>query len=353
MTSLIELKIDTEDSDFNSLRICVNDQLVEYSVTSDTISICCDIDMGIHQLTVQLLDGKRLNIVDAVINSSGLRQAFWLSYIKTISGIAQPATVLWESTQQWVLPFGNPVSYWLTLVTNKIQSRDLSKNLYEIYNIIYPDKIIVDHTYPKIVRDFFEHNFDFFCESKDKITLLPQRKSNIKLPETDVQQVLDEINSNYNLLVDLQKSYDQKMYNDREWVSTSQPWLTVPVFRNGKFTINDDQLPALRSLIQALPVHDLESAFIGILPPGTYIAPHVDKTPGHYPGKEGCNRLYIPLLWPKGNYFKFASGGMIDSCTPWFINNTDHVHSLINSSNEYRVILTLTLNSEKNQHLLA
>ena len=66
--------------------------------------------------------------------------------------------------------------------------------------------------------------------------------------------------------------------------------------------------------------------------------------------------MYIPLSWPSGNYFKFATGGLIDSDSPWMINTGDHTHALINQSDQNRLVLTLMPFIEKDQdffHLLA
>ena len=150
MLTKIELKINADDSDFKDLDIRVNEQQVEYNVSSNSVLICCDLDMGIHQLSLQLVNGTRINIDDVQINSVGLRHTIYLGYVQTLSGDKlNPTTVLWDTSQKWILPFGNPVSYWISLTESKIQAGDWGKNLYEIYNIIYPRKIKIRSEFPQ------------------------------------------------------------------------------------------------------------------------------------------------------------------------------------------------------------
>jgi hypothetical protein len=354
MTTLVELKLNPVESDFSKLRICVNHQMVDYSILNDTISISCDIDMGIHQLTLQLVDGTRISIIDALVNTASVRHTLYMSYVKTSSDeISQPATVLWNQSQTWVLPFGNPISFWLGLISNKIQSSDFGKNLYEIYNIIYPETIELDTKYPKVIQDFFKYNFDFFCRPKADINFLPQRKCNIDISTYDTQEVLTEVADNQLWIQEHQKLSAQKYYNDQEWHKDYTLWTTLKIYDAYKCILPIDRLPKLQSLIKNLPVNEISQAYLGILPPGSVIAPHTDKKANHVPGTLGCNVLYIPLSWPARNYFKFASGGIVDSNSTWFINNTDHVHALVNDSNQSRVVLTITLDPAQHYQLLS
>jgi hypothetical protein len=356
MVTQIELILDADESDYSQLCICLNDQQVSYTTHSNIITASCDLDYGIHQLSLNLIDGTRIHITDVRIDSVSLRKTIYMSYVKTPTGhIYQPATALWNKEHTWVLPFGNPVSYWISLVSSKIQHGDYGKNLYEIYNIIYPVKMKLRTDFPKIIKDFFEHNFDFFCSPKTNINLLPQRKSTLDISQFHVQPVLAELEKNYQWIVDHQKPYpyDQKKYNDQEWGPDYARWIVLFVYKNSQYLLPKEQFPLLYDLIKSLPINGILYAYIGLLEPGAVIAPHVDNKPNHRPGMFGCNQLYIPLSWPTGNYFKFASGGMLDSDTPYFINVTDHVHGLINDSPSLRVVLGIICNPDQNLHLMS
>jgi hypothetical protein len=358
MTVHIEIKLNLNESDFKKLRVCVNRRDVDYSVDNDTVSIFCNIDMGIHQLTLQLADGAKVSINDVLIDTASVRHTLYMSYIKTSTGkINQPATVVHDQLQTWVLPFGYPVSRWLELTSSKIQPFDFGKKLYEIYDIIYPDSIELTTLQPKVIQDFFKHNFDFYCRPKTDINFLPQRKCNIDISTYNVQEVLDEIADNILWIQEHQRPNSENHYNERGWHgwdNGNSPWIIFKIYDGCKCVLPTERLPKLQSLIKKLPVNGvILSAGLGILAPGTAIHPHTDKKSNHVPGMHGCNVLYIPLLWPLGNYFKIASAGSIDSDSPWFINVTDYVHAAVNDSNQTRIILNITLDPAQNYHLLA
>ena len=72
------------------------------------------------------------------------------------------------------------------------------------------------------------------------------------------------------------------------------------------------------------------------LGPNDYIMPHTDSDINPW-------KIYIPLNWPKGNYFKIFRKGMVDMIPgqPYWINVGEHPHSVVNDSNEDRYIISL------------
>jgi hypothetical protein len=170
----------------------------------------------------------------------------------------------------------------------------------------------------------------------------------------NIQAVLDEIEKNWQLMLEKQSTkYAQTLYNNRELPADASRWITVPIFNNGNFIFEPSKLPLLQQLVNDLPINNIKQCNIGILPPGAVIAPHIDNAGLTTPGNKGCNSLYIPLVWPPGNYFKFNSAGLIDSTDPWLINISDHTHALVNESNQNRIILSVILDPEQNLHLIA
>lgn len=355
MTTLIEIKLNPDESNFKKLRICVDCQDVDYSVdNNDTILVSCDIDMGIHQLAIQLVDGTTISIIDVLINTASVSHTLYMSYIKTASGnINQPATTLWNQSLTWILPFGNPISYWLGLTLSKIQPFEFGKNLYETYDIMYPDTIQIKTKQPRVIQDFFKHNFDFYCRPKTDVNFLPQRKCNIDMSTYNTQEVLDEITENRAWVQEHQKPYSQRYYDVCKLPENPALWTVLQVYSKGKCILPTERLVKLQSLIKQIPVNRISEIYLRIIDPGGAISPHTDKKTNHVPGMYGCNVLCIPLAWPSDTYFKFASGGGINSNSTWFINTTDHEHAAVNDSNQTRVILTIKLDPTQNYHLLA
>jgi hypothetical protein len=350
---MIKILFDATDSHFQQLQIKINDQLVNYAVSGHEINIDCYLNMGIHQLSVQLIEGSKFSVRDVLINTVSIRQTIYLSYITHGNKILQPATTIWDKDQTWHLPFANPVSFWISLVTSKLPSNILGQDLYKKYNIIYPSKIYLKNPCTQLIKDFFEHNFDFFCEPKSKIELLPVRPTKLKISDYDTESVINEIFENFNFIKNNQIDYSQKKYNLQEGTQTQESWISFQFTSNGQILVDPEKFPCVLKLINSLPVNHIKRVKLGILPPGASISPHTDRVDSELPGCGDYN-LYFPLNWTDGNYFKFQNGGLITSGEfAWLVNNSDHVHALVNHSNEYRHVLSIIIDPKMNDHLIA
>ena len=69
--------------------------------------------------------------------------------------------------------------------------------------------------------------------------------------------------------------------------------------------------------------------------PRGYIMPHVDSECNPY-------KVYVPLSWPEGSLFKMFGQGNIDftDLKPNLINTSDVIHSVVNDSDEHRIIFS-------------
>ena len=63
--------------------------------------------------------------------------------------------------------------------------------------------------------------------------------------------------------------------------------------------------------------------------------PHTDSECNPY-------KIYVPLSWPEGSLFKMFGQGNIDftDLKPNLINTSDVIHSVVNDSDEYRIIFS-------------
>lgn len=70
--------------------------------------------------------------------------------------------------------------------------------------------------------------------------------------------------------------------------------------------------------------------------PGGFIYPHKDSN-------FVSHKIYFPLNWPQGCYFKIYKHGLVDfsKLKPKIINSGDHIHSVINDSQEERIIVSI------------
>lgn len=120
--------------------------------------------------------------------------------------------------------------------------------------------------------------------------------------------------------------------------------------RRGKWFYTKEQWPNIFALLESLKIQDISSVTFGFLQPNGFIWLHTDEY-GKDPAITGLNDLYVPLIWPDQNLFKFSGSPTIKEPVPILANISDHVHALVNDSNQERVILSIRMDKMKNTWL--
>ena len=184
--------------------------------------------------------------------------------------------------------------------------------------------IQLSDNYPKIIRDFFL----FDPSTSDGSAHVP-----ITLPfEYSTRNLLDEA--------------ERLPYDDRDvdrcyvWGPTGKPDPGCDLVTNygSDYSAQIDltPYPAIGKFI-----HDCNSLgpvtymTFKRMRPKKYILPHVDSECNPY-------KVYVPLSWPAGSVFKVYKQGEVDfsELRPNIINTSDHMHSVVNDSEQHRIIFS-------------
>jgi hypothetical protein len=335
------------------ITITVDDQPTIFAIDFNTLIIRQPHQGFLHLLKLTNITGKRFSIQQVQIGECDVRKLIYLSHIENPNGQRfQPATELWETGQVWVLPFGYPLSGWLELVEKKIVNDLFGKNLLEQFKFYYPQSLTLDAAqFPQMVRDFYQHNFGFTMldhQDRDpvKIPYMNYRKS---INSDLVSAAEQEVNSKLDYVMTHGLSYSQYKSNQQEYQfeSTDQCWRIIWLSRDRVDTEAAALFPQIKQLVDSLDL-DHWYVFVGLLPPGGFIYPHLDyntnlASNSDYRSYQGCTQLYIPLSWPEHNYIKFAGAGVLslESGQAMVINNDNFVHSVVNNSNQNRIVLSV------------
>jgi hypothetical protein len=347
---------DRAESDFSDL-ICYLDQRpAYYTVRDDCVLITHELSAGIHQLSLRLRHpGQRLQIRDVIVDGCSLRMMLHLSWL-TRPGHAdlQPATLLWNPEHTWILPFGNPVSFWQTLVYNKLPNGVFGTDLTEKYYIYYPETMQLPERFPPLIRSYFATDFDFTVLPRDSDLLrLPYSSVNLPRPCEDLTNAaLQEVLDNFDWIrdhKDNQQPRGQRIYNDHETKPSN--WRKLWLRKYDTDLVDRDRLPRLWQLVDSLGLNQIRGIYIGILPPDSYIAPHIDDDPGWVKIYNDAYYLYLPLNWQAGDYFKFSGAGILKD--PVFMNicNSGYVHSVVNTTEQTRVVMSLWVDRPSNPNI--
>lgn len=402
------------DAEFNQIEVAIDQTVVPYTFINNSIVINQEIALGIHLLKIKLKTQAKLEISDVRLDGVSIRSAIYLSWTEQRNTKFNPNTCLEEINQVWVLPFSNPMSHWLTLAYEKIslQGYQHGDTLFDHCEIFYPKSIDIGPNYPQLLQDFFKYDFNFTVIEKNQdscgenqgsldrkhthiLDFIKDNNNNVermqhdsitdkainntglsilntrldvlrKLPykTVDLGSVMEqtpgvyqEILDNYDFLLGMQIKLAQHQYNLVEDPAYVNNQWTVHHFRSidketgaTSWDSTIDHLPKLKKFIDSMDIVDPNYVFVGVTPPRSYIAPHIDCKVNFetwFAPYLGCAQLYIPLTPNDQSLFKMAGVGLIPS-GPCIINNSEYVHSVVNNQDCMRITLSIRLNIEKN-----
>jgi hypothetical protein len=346
----IEIEISYECSPV--LEICIDNKPIQYTISENKIS--ADVDfLGLAMLTVKSLNDSKIKIANLYIDKVCIRQFLFLSWVEKDQQKIQPCTELWEPELTWNLPISNPLCLLINIANEKFETGDLGTNLYEKYDIFYPESIQVESYYPNIVKDFFKYNFDFYAHKR-----IPQDQlyANLKTPyfcldfEFDASGVHKELLDNYDYLLGeefikpFQLGYNQddqgENFDSRANWRTVYPYVPRPSRKNAieDFALDKNKLPLLYQLYKSLPTDNIYHSYVSVMPPKSFIAPHIDIRKDLVP--HGCTQMYFSLNPSDDHFFKINSVGMVPLINKVVvINNQKYTHAVVNQSSEPRFVI--------------
>jgi len=328
-----------------NLKITINNIEVDYTVDKNKIIITNEILFGLNLLKINsdLTNDQSLEFTTALINGTDLRQAFYLSFSESDNKKFNN-TILNKTVSNWILPFGNPVSWWICECNRLIGNSNFGKNLYENNMIYYPESIVLDSGYSNLNCEFFKYNFGFSIHNKTEL-LHPFNNKTVPYIQLtnfkyDAEGILDEFIANT-------ESFDHSPYSPiqnsytRDKKKISVPWQILGA-RNGESREFLKNFPLISNLVKRLENDNVKVLviFLSKVHAKSTVDPHADKTliindVTEY--KSGCCEIFLPIGWDSDSYFKFDRVGLIPHNNgAYLLNNVDIVHASVNNSNKTR-----------------
>ena len=93
---------------------------------------------GINQITVELISSSEsmIKLTGLSYDNVSTRHTFYLAY-SVIDGKKKSNTWLDQNNKSIIIPFGNPISWWLGECASKIPNSLYGTNLYEQFEIFF------------------------------------------------------------------------------------------------------------------------------------------------------------------------------------------------------------------------
>lgn len=346
--------------------VSVDNQKVDYQIYQDRLTLTVDLNPGMHVLRITSYTTKRVNFSEVQLDMASVRHLLYLSYLQNCNTVIQPCTELWDTHQTWVLPFANPMSFWIECALDRLPQDVYGKDLQQQYNIWYPTtKIDLPSIFSTAVRDFFKYNFGFTARSKVQDSLRTWPIVPLNLDLTNNHLIVDEfisLRSTFDKENKISKNQKQNQYNALESESWSPDrWHFTSFYKYNEqikqyyYPVDPALVPVLWDQIQKWDIRDFVRVNIICLEPGGYASPHKDADiifESDNSNYEGCCQFYIPLDIPNNNYIKLAGVGVVDTTRANAINITDFTHSAVNNSDQTRYVMIIRCNIESNLHLV-
>lgn len=337
----------------NHIDIKINNHSVFFLSDKNCLIIENNLNSGFNMLTVKSKDSITFN--DIKIDGDSMRELFYLNFLLDNKKKIQPGNTIDNESQIWCMPLILPLSSYFSFIQSTLPNGYIGKNLFDFYDFYFPESIILDNSYPSLIRDYFSYD-DRFSILKKNTQQVWREKLKIPYCGVDLDVNKEKIFKEYTYNSDdiLLKTIHQAgkdvyktHYNKTD--SWKYEFFIRKAEENEKstwkerFVLDKKKWPILFSFLDSLETEDITSAFIAELPPKTFILPHCDSRDGQMGNSKDNDILYVPLSIPDNVYFKFSHFGLVNLARPSFINNRLYSHSVINDSENKRYILSLTL----------
>lgn len=331
--------------------IKINGVGIDYANTGSEITLRSDqVLFGINKLTISVLSDlrqRKLKIEKFLLNDALSRQTLFLSYSES-NGEKFSNTWFDSDYSTITIPFGNPISWWITYANKKIGLGKFGENLYKDYNIFYPDSITISDQFPRMMQDWFKYNFDFTVSPKDDLANLDQTRT---IPyftldfDYDESALFDELANNLHLVKDqiLSSEGRQDSYNTQEFAKNY--WAIYPAILpkemsdkewRDSVTLPKEHFPLYHQLLDRIESMGIKISygFVSETTGKSFVAPHI-----HPLFNYSVYQISLPIGWTKESLFKLDGVGLLptDRCTVF--NDYDFYHGTINPTENTRYVI--------------
>lgn len=341
--------------------IHVNDVGVGHAVNENQIHIRTDaVGWGVNNLSIKVLselNQKTLKIEEFWLNGAHGRQTVYLSYSE-LNGKKFNNTFLKQSITEINIPFGNPMSWWITSCNKKVDINNYGKDLYEDNFIYYPASREIDSKFPRAQRDFFKYDFDWRIAPKSHMKNLEQTRTipyfelGLEYDEDSLYQELDrnlDLLDQHKLPKPKQEEYNQIEYPGNDWDVYA---CIFPKEKTGStnwkdnFCLAKDQFPGVYELLEKIDQLGITISygFISRTAGESYVGPHIHKDSEF---NYSVYQVSIPLGWTEQSLFKLEGVGVIPTDRCVVFDDCSNFHATVNPTHKTRYIIGINCDFTK------
>jgi hypothetical protein len=284
----------------------------------DIVNHSVEIDLsGWHLLSISAFDTDHLQIKDIMIEGISIGHMMLIMFLAE----TKQCTFGWVDRREFCMPLHPNYAMFRSVVFFYIDQGDYGSQIYEQYDFSLNKNPLLQHQYPKHVVDYFLQETSPTWHKKYN-----KRSPWFLGPQIDCKKITQEIDQ-------VKHKFSKRTIKLDSYLGWNDTFIKV----NSIDEVRDAGLEYFSEILLQCKFTKLENINIGYLPPGGFINSHKDLMSG----EKGRNKVYIPVDFSPGNYFKFSPGGYVELNTSYATcMNTDcFLHAVVNDSNSGRLII--------------
>jgi len=290
-----------------------------------------NIPEGWYELIIPYM-GKKIEINDILVNNSSLKENLYIGFYTDGKGkIHQPASSVWDEGGYFTIWIHTqPGRIWQRF-TDQIRQGDLGTNLFDKYLFTIDRPFEVANYFDNTIKDYFmASDGPNWWLKKDRFTPYVEIDS-INKKNTDINQLLLELKKIF-------PKVNESLIKGHRRQGLKEGLADLPFIE-----IETIQSQFIQNFIKKIGYKKIIDIQLQTLDPNTSIKVHKDHHYDRkcYPYTSGAVKFYWNLTDSKDVYFKLGNAGLLPLDKPLFINATEHVHAVVNQTNNKRIVLTM------------
>lgn len=290
-----------------------------------------NIPEGWYELVIPYVD-KKIEISDILINNDSIKEIIYTGFYTDGNGVIhQPANAVWDKGGYYTIWIHTQAGVLWQRIYSQIRSGDFGAHLFDKYLLTVDKNIYVKDYFTNVIKSYFANGYGpNWWLKNDKLT-----------PYTNVNDdTISQINTK-ELLSELKKClpYSQTSLsgvNGWNRYGLKSGCADLPF-------VEIDDLPSafVQEFIKKIGYKRIIEITIQTLAPNTAVPIHKDDHYWRkcYPYTSGAKKFYWNLSSTKDIYFKLGESGLLPLEKPIFINTVEHVHAVVNQSEEERTVI--------------
>jgi hypothetical protein len=288
---------------------------------------------GWYELNIEY-PGERTDINEIIVNDESIKHLIYSGwYIDGVGRKHQPGTTLWDNGGCFKIWLHTDVGVFRERLVRSIRSGDLGTDLSLKYQFTCDKPLNIDPSFPHNLQSFFRAGDGPNWWHKKSTSLPYQYAPDIDL---DKNKIIEECTTlcvhKRADLDDLSKGWSL-MYSDQKLI-----------FELPFVDIDTQKFPNIKRLMDSIGMEKALNIVFYSLDPGGYIDEHIDDNAYNRKGYrylKGCKTFYWSLTDLADVFFKFGRCGLIPLDRPLLINPVSHVHSVVNQSQNKRLVISI------------